>query len=118
VRGLLRSYDLIGRMGADEFLVALPGCGTANALLLAERIRSAAFAEPFRTSGKAVRLSACFAVAASQGRTPVVVLRELEEALRKAKDTGPESIETASGCPEAAPVEFLSPTTGDDLLAW
>jgi diguanylate cyclase (GGDEF)-like protein len=118
VRGLLRSYDLLGRMGADEFLVALPGCGTANAVLLAERIRSAAFAEPFRTGGKAIRLSACFAVAASQGRTPVVVLRELEEALRSAKEAGPESIVTASGCPQAAPVEFLSPTTGDDLLAW
>jgi diguanylate cyclase (GGDEF)-like protein len=118
VRGLLRSYDLLGRMGADEFLVALPGCGTANAVQLAERIRSAAFAEPFHVGGKAVRLSACFAVAASQGRTPVVVLRELEEALRRAKEAGPENIETASGCPEAAPVEFLSPTTGDDLLAW
>lgn len=118
VRGLLRSYDLLGRMGADEFLAALPGCGTANAVVLAERIRSAAFTEPFRAGGKAVRLSACFAVAASQGRTPVVVLRELEEALRRAREAGPENIETARGCPDAAPVEFLSPTTGDDLLAW
>lgn len=118
VRGLLRSYDELGRMGPDDFLAALPGCGTANAVLLAERIRSAVFSVPFRIGGKAVRLSACFAVAASQGRTPVVVLRELEDTLRRAKESGPETIETATGCPDAAPVEFLSPTTGDDLLAW
>lgn len=118
VRTLLRSYDVLGRMDGDEFLAALPGCGTADAVTLAERIRSSVFAEPFRVVGKAVRLSACFAVAASQGRTPVVVLRELDQSLRRARRAGPETIESAGGCPDAAPVEFLSPTTGEDLLAW
>lgn len=37
---LLRSYDLMGRPGNDEFLLALPGCGTANAVMLAERLRA------------------------------------------------------------------------------
>ncbi len=118
VRRLLRSYDLLGRMGSDSFLAVLPGCGTANAVMLAERIRSEGFTQPFHVAGKAVRLSACFAVGASQGRTPIVVLRELENALRRARQAGPETIESAHGCPEAAPVEFFSPTTGEDLLAW
>jgi diguanylate cyclase (GGDEF)-like protein len=115
---LLRSYDILGRVGDDEFLAGLPGCTALNAVLLAERMRAEVFANPFHVAGKSVRLSACFAVAASQGRSPVVVLREAEEALAAAKRTGPETIQCAGECPQAAPVEFLSPSSGEDLLAW
>jgi two-component system cell cycle response regulator len=117
---LLRSYDLFGRVGEDEFLLALPGCSAVNAVLLAERIREEVFAAPFHVSGTAVRMSACFGVAPSQGRSPVVVLRDAEQSLQEAKGTGPESIRSAGDSPQkdAPPVAFLSPTSGDDLLAW
>lgn len=120
VTRLLRSYDVLGRVGKDEFLAGLPGCSSVNAVLLAERIRLEVFSMPFHIAGKAVRLSACFGVASSQGRSPVIVLREAEQALKLAKEAGPESIKCAADCPEskAAPVAFLSPTSGDDLLAW
>jgi len=116
----LRSYDLLGRPGMDEFLVAMPGCSPANASMLAERLRREVFSSPFHTAGESIRLSACFGIAASQGRAPMVVLREAEQALQMAKYLGPESIQCFSGCPEstAAPVAFLSPTSGDELLAW
>jgi len=117
---LLRSYDLIGRLGMDEFLIALPGCNVANALLLIERLRTEIFSIPFRVSGESIRLSACFGMASSQGRSPVVVLREAEEALRCAKSAGPESIQIfgESIRPAHAPVTYLSPTSGDELIAW
>ena len=73
---LLRSYDLLGRPGMDEFLVALPGCDTAKAGMLAERLRVEVFSSPFHIEGEAIRLSACFGVASSHGRSPVVVLRD------------------------------------------
>jgi two-component system cell cycle response regulator len=119
IKRLLRSYDLFGRLGSDEFLAALPGCTPVNAVLLAERIREA-FTEPFHVAGMAVRLSACFAVAASQGRSPIVMLRELEAALCHAKECGPETVQSASDCPSAKshPVAFLSASSDDDLLAW
>jgi two-component system, cell cycle response regulator len=119
IKRLLRSYDLLGRVGSDEFLAALPGCTPVNAVLLAERIRES-FAEPFHVAGMAVRLSACFGVAASQGRSPIVMLRELEGALCLAKKSGPETIQSAADCPAAQspPVAFLSATSDDDLLAW
>jgi diguanylate cyclase (GGDEF)-like protein len=117
---LLRSYDLLGRVGKDEFLMALPGCSSVNALMLAERLRVEVFATPFPVAGEAVRLSACFGIASSLGRSPVVVLRDAEQALLTAKAAGPESIQCAGDCPQpaAAPVTFLSPSSGDELLAW
>ena len=43
---LLRTYDLLGRPGMDEFLIALPGCSPENAGMLAERIRAEVFLQP------------------------------------------------------------------------
>jgi diguanylate cyclase (GGDEF)-like protein len=118
--GLLRNDDLLGRAGKDEFLVALPGCSSINAVMLAERLRVDVFCTPFRVNGDAVRLSACFGIATCMGRSPVVVLREAEQALLVAKATGPESIQCSGDFPEpgAAPVAFLSSISGDELLAW
>ena len=118
--GLLRTYDLFGRAGKDEFLTALPGCSAVNAVMLAERIRAEVFATPFHLAGHTIRLSACFGVATSGGRSPVIVLREAEEALLLAKNEGPESIRCAGDDAEAEPrpVTFLSSVSGEDLLAW
>jgi diguanylate cyclase (GGDEF)-like protein len=117
---LLRSYDILGRPGMDEFLVVLPGCSAVSAAMLAERLRLDVFCSPFRVAGESVRLSACFGIASSLGRSPVVVLREAEQALLWAKAAGPETIQCFEGCdrPTPAPVTFLSPTSGDELLAW
>ena len=116
----LRTYDLLGRPGMDEFLIAMPGCSPSNASMLAERLRLEVFSSPFHTAGESIRLSACFGIATSQGRSPMVVLREAEQALQMAKYTGPESIQCFSDSPQsmAAPVAFLSSTSGDELLAW
>jgi diguanylate cyclase (GGDEF)-like protein len=117
---LQRSYDLLGRVGKDEFLMALPGCSSVNAVILAERLRGDVFGTPFHVAGQVVRLSACFGIASSNGRSRIVVLREAEQALQAARTAGPESIqcfESASQSP-ASPVIFLSPTSGGELLAW
>jgi diguanylate cyclase (GGDEF)-like protein len=119
-RRLLRSYDLIGRPGLDEFLIALPGCVPANGLVMAERLRADVFCAPFHVRGETIRLSACFGVAVSHGRSPMVVLRDAEQALLEAKDSGPETIQCFSGMPHpvAAPVTYLSSGSGDELVAW
>ncbi|HUX45298.1 MAG TPA: diguanylate cyclase [Terracidiphilus sp.] len=120
VSRLLRSYDLLGRAGKDEYLLVLPGCAVSDALMLAERLRMEVFALPFQLPDHSLRLSACFGIAVSDGRSPVVVLREAELALQKAKVTGPESIQCFGDAmePEAEPVAFLSGEAGKDLLAW
>lgn len=120
VTDLLRTYDLLGRTGKDEFLIALPGCSAVNAVLLAERMRLEVFSSPYRIGAESVRISACFGIAQSHGRSPVVVLREAEQALARAREAGPESIQTFSGpgFSGLAPVTFLSSASGEKLLAW
>jgi two-component system, cell cycle response regulator len=117
---LLRSYDLLGRVSKDEFLIALPGCNAVSATMFSERIRAGVFSAPFRVGCEPVRLSACIGIASSRGRSPVVVLREAEQALQCARNAGPGTIECFGDCPqpEAAPVTFPSLTPGDELLAW
>ena len=84
-RRQLRSYDLIGRAGEDEFLLGLPGCTAENAVLLAGRIRESILARPFVADHDAATLTASIGVAESRGRSPLVVLREAERALAEAK---------------------------------
>lgn len=117
---LLRSYDMMGRVGKDEFLIALPGCSSVNAVMMSERIRTDVFCSPFHVVGEAIRLSACFGISVSHGRSPVVVLLEAEEALAAAKATAPETIECFEEGPRspATPVTFISATSGNELLAW
>ena len=98
----------------------LPGCSSVNAIMLAERMRMDVFCSPFHVGGDSIRLSACFGVATSQGRSPVVVLREAEQALQWARTAGPESIQCFGDSPHSSdgPIAFLSPSTGGELLAW
>ena len=87
-RRQFRSYDLAGRCGEDEFLLALPGCTRDNAMALSERVRDSILARPFAVNGEASTLTASFGVAVSGGRSPLVVLREAERALAEAKLEG------------------------------
>ena len=87
-RRQLRSYDLIGRCGEDEFLLALPGCSRESALALSARISETILGRPFAIDGEPLALSASFGISVSRGRSPVVVLREAEQALAEAKLAG------------------------------
>jgi len=70
------------------------------------------FAEPFQVREQRIRLTASFGIAPSHGRSPLVVLREAEQALQSAQASGPESIqysETGTQSQEN-PAAFLSST--------
>jgi two-component system cell cycle response regulator len=84
----LRSYDLVGRCGEDEFLLALPGCTLENAVILAGRIGENILGRPFPVDREAATLTASIGVAISRGRSPLVVLREAERGLAEAKLSG------------------------------
>ena len=102
VRRLLRSYDLFGRIGGCDFALGLPGCSVVNAVSLAERIREVV-SEPFTIRQISVRATLGFGIAPSDGRSPVVVLRDAEQALHAAQAAGPDSIRTRAQAIPAAP---------------
>lgn len=84
----LRSYDLLGRSGDDEFLVALPGCNSEQSLQLASRIRLDMLHRPFAAGRDVITLTVSIGLAQSRGRSPLVALREAERALAAAKLDG------------------------------
>lgn len=104
LRRQLRSYDALGRYADTEFVVMLPGCNAAEAAAKAERIRLAVANRPFMVDGNEISMTACLSVAASSGRSPLIVLREAERALSLAKQQGPNSIGVAGESTSIEPV--------------
>ncbi|HLY42493.1 MAG TPA: GGDEF domain-containing protein [Terracidiphilus sp.] len=89
---LTRSYDLIGRLEDDAIFILLPGCGPSGAAMFAERLKTGVVASPFTIGSASVRLSAYFGITSSIGRSPVIVLREADQALCEARASGPGSV--------------------------
>jgi diguanylate cyclase (GGDEF)-like protein len=87
-RRFLRSYDVTGRCGGDQFLVAMPGCTHEDARSMAARLRDCVSERPFDILQAKVAMTASIGIAQSGGRSPLVVLREAELALSRAKLAG------------------------------
>jgi two-component system cell cycle response regulator len=92
LRQQLRSYDLIGRYAGDEFLFAFPGCTGKDAEMKAKRICEVVARRPFNIADHVVSIMACVGVAESLGRSPLIVLREAEQALSLARHVGPNTV--------------------------
>ena len=71
IKGCLRSTDLVGRVGGEEFAVFLPKADVPFVASVAERIRSAINAAPFAALGKPQQLSVSVGGALFKGRVPL-----------------------------------------------
>ena len=87
--GELRTSDVIGRLGGEEFAALLPHTGARAALEVTERLRAAIAAETFRSGEATFRVTASFGVATRQRGLDVDgLLREADSALYLAKAQG------------------------------
>lgn len=93
----LRSYDLVGRYSEDEFLLALPGCASGHAVAMTQRMVKSVLQRPFDVGYEMISLTASIGLAQSRGRSPLVVLREVESALAEAKLAGRNCIRSYPG---------------------
>lgn len=98
MRIALRSYDLSGRYGGEEFLTVLPRCGRANALEVGERIRRAVAAEPMEIDSVKLSVTVSIGVVTTMGDEDVTarkMIRAADHALFKAKREGRNRVEMA-----------------------
>jgi len=94
----LRSYDLSGRYGGEEFLTVLPRCGRANAIEVGERVRRAVMATPFEIDRLKMDVTVSVGVATTMGDEHVParkIIRAADHALYKAKREGRNRVEMA-----------------------
>jgi diguanylate cyclase (GGDEF)-like protein len=95
-RHRLRSTDLIGRLGGEEFAVIMPGVSLRTAIVIANRIRRA-LAENTLTVGEGtVRATVSGGIAAADaGATLELLLSAADAALYRAKAQGRNRVELA-----------------------
>ena len=88
---VLRSYDAVGRLGGEEFLLLLPGCDQVEALEIAERARLAVGSEPIKGPSGPIAISMSLGVVSRKtGETTeaVSLVEAADLALYRAKAGG------------------------------
>jgi diguanylate cyclase (GGDEF)-like protein len=88
---VVRASDLVARYGGEEFVVVAPDCGLAAAVKLAERFRAAIDQLTIVQHGVPIPVTTSLGVAASTDltqMTPADLLKQADESLYSAKDSG------------------------------
>ncbi len=91
----LRSQDIFGRFGGEEFAVLLPATDALGAFLVAERIRESVAENEFHDGAHAFRMTISIGIAALSSRGDLssaerlsALFRAADSALYQAKDAG------------------------------
>jgi len=97
-KATLRSTDVIGRIGGEEFGILLPETSAALAVKIAEEIRERTALLVVRHMGHEIRLTASFGVAAltSEDRSFKGILARADKALYEAKSGGRNQVMASS----------------------
>jgi len=91
VKSQLREYDVLGRIGGEEFLAVLPGITLEVGISVAERVRQAVDSTPFLVPGAEIAATVSLGLsAANPDAVPTVdtLMQIADEALYQAKKNG------------------------------
>jgi two-component system cell cycle response regulator len=96
LRGHLRASDVVARYGGEEFIVVMAGATDEEALLVAERLRSAVSCAPIQAGGQALEVTVSLGIAAgTMGASCDQVVGASDSALYRAKNNGRNRVEVA-----------------------
>lgn len=91
IRQALRTNDLLGRFGGDEFLMLCPGVGPRTGATIANRVLKHIADEPVLHDGHAINVTVSLGVACTQTKalaTLPYLIKRADSALRRAKLAG------------------------------
>lgn len=95
VRSVLREHDILGRLGGEEFALAMPGTDLAGALHAAERLRVAVSEAPVLTDGNSYMMTVSVGVVLVGHEEPInSALARADNALYAAKTAGRNRVES------------------------
>jgi len=102
---MVRGGDMAGRIGGEEFCIAVWNCENGPAERLANRIRHAFARVEHEGLNEDIRLTASFGVAMAQdGERYERLFARADEALYRAKEGGRDRVESAEDRREKAPI--------------
>ena len=98
VHANLRSFDVFGRFGGEEFTIVLPNSGLEEAVTVAERLRSEMAAASIAEGSQIIRFSASFGVAALDGdQEPYKLINRADMAMYQSKANGRNQVMVSAG---------------------
>jgi two-component system cell cycle response regulator len=105
----VRSVDLVGRLGGEEFAVVMPETSLGEAIAVAERLRGAVADEPFMVQGTSDKLvitvSVGIAMTSEGCDTLESLMKRADEALYVAKNGGRNRVSTLAAQRAPAPLQ-------------
>jgi diguanylate cyclase (GGDEF)-like protein len=109
IQQALRSYDLVGRYGGEEFLVVLPGCDEERLLQCAERIRQSVAEQEMEAAGVRLEVTVSIGTAVLDPvrSTQIEAVAAADSALYEAKHGGRNRVVVANSSAVGLPTSQL-----------
>jgi diguanylate cyclase (GGDEF)-like protein len=94
----LRPYDLLGRIGGEEFAITMVDCDLQKAFAVSERLRDRVANHVIRAYGKDIRIKVSIGVAEVSGDMESFesIMHRADQALYLAKKLGRNRVEKSS----------------------
>ena len=109
IRNSLRSVDLYGRFGGEEFLIIMTQTDIKGAMLCAERVRNAVEQKRFPSLGNDFRVTVSLGLTDYRGNEKIdKMIARADKALYRAKEAGRNRVEYDSGTHPESELTILS----------